>query len=280
MNAGSLALPDGFTITGAAAGDQLGTSVSGSPLNFLPVGINNDNFPDFIIGAPGNDASADDAGAAYVIYGKANGGYKDLDLSSLAEADGWTITGVFEGDMAGAAVAVLRDDRQFGELAIDSVAIGSPGADERGQDSGAVDVVFGFNAASQGPKDLNIINATSGPRFLGESAGDLLGASLAGFGARSIDRQGPGALEEGLLIGAPGADTLFAIYPQALNEGYSYERLEFLTSDKGAVIQGPPDSGVGRSVAGGLFDYDGDGNYDIVTAGRSSAGHPRRERPM
>jgi hypothetical protein len=53
----------GFKINGAAADDGSGAAVSG-------IGdINGDSFPDLLVGAPGVDTAAQDAGAAYVIYG-------------------------------------------------------------------------------------------------------------------------------------------------------------------------------------------------------------------
>ena len=51
------------TLDGQAAGEGFGLSVSN-------VGdVNNDGYPDFIVGAPWNDSAGTDAGAAYLYCG-------------------------------------------------------------------------------------------------------------------------------------------------------------------------------------------------------------------
>ena len=68
----------GFRIEGAAAGDDLGNSVSNLG------DINGDGIDDFIIGAQNADPnSRTDSGAAYVIFGRAAGStWPDIDLAS------------------------------------------------------------------------------------------------------------------------------------------------------------------------------------------------------
>jgi len=54
----------GFRIDGAASGDRFGSSVAA-------VGdLNGDGFDDLVVGAPERDASGNDSGSAYVIFGR------------------------------------------------------------------------------------------------------------------------------------------------------------------------------------------------------------------
>jgi hypothetical protein len=74
---------NGFQISGEAAGDISGQSVSSAG------DINGDGFDDFIIGASGADPNGNQSGASYVVYGRAGGFDANLDLSSL---DGTTVS--------------------------------------------------------------------------------------------------------------------------------------------------------------------------------------------
>jgi len=92
------------------ADSSFGTSVAGA------VDVNDDGYPDALIGAPlANDGTAD-TGAAYVYLGIGANGYEATEESSL-----WVEAG---GDLFGTSVA-------WGALAVDEgyIIIGSPGAD-------------------------------------------------------------------------------------------------------------------------------------------------------
>ena len=64
----------GFQISGEAAEDRAGWSVSGAG------DVNGDGFEDLIVGAP-NTSYGGDSGAAYVVFGTAAGFAANLDLS-------------------------------------------------------------------------------------------------------------------------------------------------------------------------------------------------------
>src|SRR5690348_5744582 len=88
----------GFVVQGDSAGDGAGLSVSA-------VGdFNGDGFDDFIVGAPMNDLSGANSGAAYLIYGHA-GGFGDVDLGNLQPSQGFLIDGTHAGDIAGISVS-------------------------------------------------------------------------------------------------------------------------------------------------------------------------------
>ena len=116
----------GFRIEGAAAGDQLGNSVSNLG------DINGDGIDDFIIGARfAGPNSRSGSGAAYVIFGRAAGStWPDIDLASATEFDsgttGFRIEGAAADDNLGSAVSNLGDINGDG---IDDFIIGAQNAD-------------------------------------------------------------------------------------------------------------------------------------------------------
>ena len=88
--------------------------------------VNGDGIDDLVIGAPGANAGGYvDAGASYVVFGKAGGFDASFDLASLATGDGSTgfvINGVAEQDKSGVSVASAGDVNGDG---IDDLIIGA-----------------------------------------------------------------------------------------------------------------------------------------------------------
>ena len=114
-------------MVGEAAQDYAGTSVAG-------VGdVNGDGFDDLMIGAPGNDNPAFDAGAAYLFHGPV-AGYHTLDLAD-AKMIGWDAF-----DEAGTEVAAAGDVDGDG---YDDMFVGSPFCDAGGLDAGAAYMILG-----------------------------------------------------------------------------------------------------------------------------------------
>src|SRR5919199_934549 len=86
---------------GAASSDQAGTAVAAAG------DVNGDGLADVIVGARFADpAGRVDAGAAYVVFGKASTGA--VDLANLG-TQGFRIDGGTAGDRAGTSVAGARD---------------------------------------------------------------------------------------------------------------------------------------------------------------------------
>ena len=116
INLTSLSGTTGFRLNGAAAGDLSGISVSSAG------DFNGDGFDDLIVGArsasPGGQL---DAGASYVILGKASGFASVIDLSSLNGTTGFRLDGAtathydttthstIVGDWSGNAVSAAGD---------------------------------------------------------------------------------------------------------------------------------------------------------------------------
>ena len=87
LNLSALDGTNGFQISGEAAGDFSGVSVSSAG------DVNGDGFDDLIIGALGADPNGDDSGASYVVFGQAGGFAANLNLSDLDGTNGFQITG-------------------------------------------------------------------------------------------------------------------------------------------------------------------------------------------
>ncbi|MBK8381481.1 MAG: FG-GAP repeat protein [Ignavibacteria bacterium] len=80
-------------MTGAAAGDQFGISVSSAG------DVNGDGFSDVIAGAFGNDAGGTDAGRTYIYYGGSV-------MNNVADG---IMTGTAAGDAFGYSVSSADD---------------------------------------------------------------------------------------------------------------------------------------------------------------------------
>ncbi|MFN7408918.1 MAG: hypothetical protein ACK5UM_02750, partial [Pseudomonadota bacterium] len=125
---------NGFRITGVAAGDYAGSSVSAAG------DINGDGFADLIVGAFSADPNGSRSGAAYVVFGKAGGFDATLNLSGLTGANGFRIAGGAAGDNAGFSVSAAGDVNGDG---IDDLIVGATGVDANGTSSGAAYVIYG-----------------------------------------------------------------------------------------------------------------------------------------
>jgi hypothetical protein len=116
-------VPD-LVVTGTAAGDDLGVSVSGAG------DVNGDGYDDFLVGAPGHDAAALDAGRAYLYYGS----------STLDAVPDLMLDGASAGDGFGSGVKGVGDIDADG---FDDLAVAAPGSDAGGVDAGRVYLYLG-----------------------------------------------------------------------------------------------------------------------------------------
>ncbi len=247
--------PDqGFTITGAAAGDNAGIDVS-------TVGdVNDDGIDDFIVGASGADpANGLGAGEAYVIFGK-EGGLSDIDLASLTAADGFKISGVAPGDGAGSSVSDAGDVNGDG---IADLAVGATGADPLGRsDAGETYVIYG---KSGGPGDIDLSALTAAQGFA------IAGAFEDSYGPTSLrsagDINGDGV--DDLIFSAPASAFQ---YGGGLTESYvifgkvggtDNIDLATLSGTEGLRIVG--DYSIIK--VSGIGDINGDGFDDIALGG-------------
>ena len=225
----TLGAADGFEITGEAAFDGLGHKIA-------PVGdINGDGFGDIAVSAIGNDTGGQDAGAVYVIFGKETG-FGDIDLASLAAADGFRIIGESAYDNAGFSVASAGD---FNGDGFDDIIIGAPSNDALGTGAGAAYLIYG-KAGGFTDIDLSSLAEVDGFKIIGDNGGDLAGFAVSSAGDVNNDGY------DDLMIGAPGVDNDIFSGVDASGDGDVY--ILFGHADVGVVKGGTE---AGETITGG-----------------------------
>ncbi len=246
----------GFKITGEAAGDHTGYAVAG------PGDVDRDGVADLLVGGRYNDAAGKDAGAAYLVRGKADGG--EIKLRDVASGlGGFKILGQIANDYAGFSVAPAGD--MNGDGARD-LLIGAHYNDAGGATAGAVYVVFGKTGG--GVVDLdNVARGVGGFRIVGQAAGDQAGWSVAALGDMNGDGRGE------LLIGAPtnaGGGTksgaAFVVFGKATG---TEVRLASLGTAGFRIVGERGTDNAGWSVAS-AGDMNGDGRGDLVIGARAN----------
>ena len=180
---------NGFTITGVATGDALGSAVSATG------DINGDAIDDFLLGAPMADPGGASAGASYVVFGSDQAWAATVNLSGLNGGNGFVLNGVSAGDESGRSV---RAAGRLNNDALDDLVIGAPLADTNPDASGESYVVFGSNQAWSGSLNLSTLDGANGFTLSGVAEDDRAGSSVGMAG----DINGDG--RDDLLIGAPG----------------------------------------------------------------------------
>ena len=91
---------NGFKLSGAAAADVTGRSVSGAG------DVNGDGVADFIVSAPGHSPG----GLIYVIFGKATGNPAEMSLKALDGSNGFRFTA---GNGAVSSIGDINADSEY-----------------------------------------------------------------------------------------------------------------------------------------------------------------------
>ncbi|MBK7824902.1 Ig-like domain-containing protein [Nannocystis sp.] len=243
----------GFEITGEAAGDIAGTSVSGAG------DVNGDGIPDILIGAPKAATNGIASGAAYVVFGKADSTPVFLELVALGEG-GFQIVGEASQHFAGHSVQRAGDVNGDG---LADLVIGAYGAEPNGILSGRAYVVFGRDAGK--PTALKDISAGSGGGFTinGEAAFDFAGSAVAGAG----DVNGDGL--DDVIVGAYGSDIVadtagraYVVFGKASATPVDLKKVAGGLG--GFAIDGELAFDVAGQAVGGAGDFNGDGLADLL----------------
>ena len=261
----------GFVISGGAADENAGLSVSGAG------DLNGDGFADLIIGAPVASPNGTWSGASYIVYGKTD--TDPIDLSTIAtegDTGGFVIGGLTAGDFVGQSVSGAGDVNGdgYGDL-----IVGAYQADPNETNAGATYVVYGRPDVS-GDKigtsiDLAEITADVGGFVInGALENDQSGYSVSGAG----DVNGDGY--DDLIVGAPYADpnasgsgASFVVFGSA--SGSTFELADLTTGAvtdpaSGFVINGNSEEDYSGFSVSGAGDVNGDGLDDLIVGSPGS----------
>jgi hypothetical protein len=172
----------GFTIYGAAVGEDTGFSVAGAG------DVSGDGHTDVLVG----DLYT---GRAYVIFGRGSRDSTPIYLSAFG-GGGFAISSAAPGDWVGCGVAAAGDVNGDGRA---DVLLGAGGADYNGRtDSGSAYVVYG--TAFPQPVNLGALGS-GGFRIDGPEARDVFGCEQTVAAAGDFNGDG----RPDLIVGAPEA---------------------------------------------------------------------------
>jgi hypothetical protein len=249
--------PDVF-LYGAAAYDHFGTSVS------YAGDVNQDGYPDVIVGAPENDAAGIDAGRAYIYFGGPG-------MNNVADV---ILTGQAPGDRFGFSVS--RAGNVNGDAAGD-VIVGAVFNDAGGTNAGRAYVYFGGTSMNN-LADVIITGAGAGYwlgiscSYAGNVNGDFYDDVIVG--ASMHDVPGPG--QAYVYLGSPSMDNIPDVTMTGEWEsdqfGYSVSTAGNVNGDNYTdVIVGAYGNNEGGEDAGRAYIYHGsavmNGSADVVLTG-------------
>jgi|GEM_PF-3465185 hypothetical protein len=250
----------GFAITGSAADDYTGFSVSGAG------DLDGDGFDDVVVGAPRASISGSATGAAYVIYGSALPVTVSLAGDGPAEGTGFRVRGPNPTASAPETGSSVGGSGDLNGDGFDDVIVAAPGAGHLGGSGntpnvGEVAVIFGSSARRSGtltlpatnqgmdPADGYVVHGPAKSSYFGDPVDAPSGGhTVSGDG----DLNGDGRSD--LLVGA-------AYYPSkdgyvAGVLGFGEPRLEYPDQAEGQV--GEP-----FSLAPSLVDRTGDATFEV-----------------
>jgi hypothetical protein len=272
----NLSPSDGFVINGTNAYYASDFSVAGAG------DVNGDGFADIIFGSTYDNGYA---GAAYVVFGKAQG-LGSVNLANLAPSSGFVIHGIDAGDLAGISVASAGDVNGDG---YDDIIIGAESADGDADTAGAAYLIFGKPGGFTNI-DLADLPQSVGVAIHGISTFDQTGLSVSG----GVDLNGDGY--DDVIIAAPYQDAggtdageAFVLFGSPTLQRHPTDdfngdgRSDILwRNDDGRLVDwlgtasgGFTGSGSGSTVpvdwqVAGTGDFNGDGRADILWRSASS----------
>ena len=240
----------GTFIKGRSQLEVFGFSVSGMG------DFDGDGIDDIIVGAYYADPNElEDAGEAYVIFGREGGLGAAFDLNSLDGSNGFAIPGLAAGDQAGISVSSAGDVNNDG---IPDLLVGAPMADTPQMDNvGKAYVVFGSNSPFSASLDLSLLDGNDGFVITGEAAGGELGRSVSEAG----DVNGDGI--DDIIIDQPRTGRTYVLFGSS--DAFSAQiDAGSLDATTGIPIDSTSRLGFFGRPVGSAGDFNGDGADDIV----------------
>ena len=249
---------NGFALSGVAANDQSGYSVSGAG------DVNGDGIDDIVLGAPG-------AGETYVVFGSREGFSPRVSLADLDGTNGFTLFGRAYAE-SGSSVSGAGDVNGDG---LADLIIGAPEADTFSINAaGASYVVFGSTGGHLPRYALSELDGSNGFVLSGTDAGDRTGRAVAGIGDINGDGLADIATGSRDFLGPGDVNFTGAVYVIFGSRDPFSSRLLLTNLDgtNGFVINGDQPNGEAGSALGAAGDVNGDGIADLVIGSDNTFG--------
>ncbi len=253
-------------LTGTAAGDNFGTSVSTGG------DVNGDGYANVVVGAPFNDAGGNNTGRVYVYTNSLTG----------ADLPDEFFTGAAAEDNFGTTVSTAGDVNGDGYT---DVVIGAPLNDAGGSNAGRVYVYFG-GPGMDNTADVIMTGAAAGDvfGFSVSTAGDVNGdgSSDVVVGAHQNDAGGTDAGRVYIYFGGASMDNTADVILMGASAGdyfgWSVSTAGDVNGDGYSdVIVGAPYNAVGGVQAGRAYIYFGgsgmDNIADVILTGEAAGDH-------
>lgn len=259
-------IPPGFADLDGSNGFAVTVPFSGK-LQVAGLGdINGDGYADIItgVGSANPDGVWSEEGAAYIVYGTADGFGATID--PLAPGVGFTILGEGDRGSVGQSASAAGD---FNGDGIEDILVGAPWAYHASgrSNGGCAYVIYGNSAGLPASLDLDALSPATGLRIVGANANHTAAYSVSSIG----DLNGDGL--DDILLTAKGEEangsmsgTMYVVFGR--QNGLSTDLdLNGLSSGDGFKMIAPANSDVNsyatfRVGMGG--DFNGDGFDDLM----------------